>query len=83
MEEEIGRSENAIIRLFVLTPVVKKTKTQAQKSSQKLKKTTQALGGFFPKVRKLKKITQALEGFFQKLKKLKKKTLKIECFSGG
>ena len=39
-------------RLFVLTPVVEKTKTQAQNSSQKLKKKTQALGGFFQKLKK-------------------------------
>ena len=41
-----------------LTPMVEKTKTQAQNSSLKLKKKTQALGGFSQKLKKLKKITQ-------------------------
>ena len=39
----------------ILTSAVKKTKTQAQNSSQKLKKKTQALGGFFQNLKKLKK----------------------------
>ena len=43
---------------FCFNTGVKKTKTQAQNSSQKLKKKTQALGGFFPNLKKLKKITQ-------------------------
>jgi len=43
---------------FFLTSAVEKTKTQAQNSSQKLKKKTQALGGFFQKLKKVKKITQ-------------------------
>ena len=38
--------------------MVEKTKTQAQNSSQKLKKKTQALGGFFQNLKKLKKKTQ-------------------------
>ena len=44
-------SVSPYIRLFVLTPVVKKIKTQAQNSSQ----NTQALGGFFQRLKKLKK----------------------------
>jgi len=38
--------------------VVEKIKTEAQNSSQKLKKKTQALGGFIQKLKKLKKKTQ-------------------------
>ena len=44
-------SVSPYIRLFVLTPVVKKIKTQAQNSSQ----NTQALRGFFQRLKKLKK----------------------------
>ena len=44
--------------------MVKKTKTQAQNSNQKLNKKTQALGGFPQKLKKVKKITQ-IWMFFQ------------------
>ena len=40
---------------FFLTSAVGKTKTQAQNSSQKLKKKTQAPGGISQKSKKLKK----------------------------
>ena len=44
--------------------MVEKTKTQAQNSSQKLKKKTQAPGGFFQKLKKVEKITH-IWMFFQ------------------
>ena len=45
---------------FFLTPPTKKTKTQGQNSSKKLKKKTQPLGGTPLKFEKLKKITKFL-----------------------
>ena len=53
---------------FFLTPPAKKTKTQGQNSSKKLKKKTQPLGGLSLPFAKLKKKTKFHETFSSKLK---------------
>ena len=55
---------------FFLTSAAKKTKTQAQNSSQKLKKKTQPQGGSFLPSRKTQGKNSILRIFLKKLKGL-------------
>ena len=52
---------------FFLTSAAKKTKTQAQNSSQKLKKKTQPQGGSFLPSRKTQEKNSILRIFLKKL----------------
>ena len=56
---------------FFSTPPAKKTKTQGQNSSKKLKEKTQPLGGLSLPYAKLKKKTKIPEIFSSKLKNFK------------
>ena len=60
--ECFGVSVPSYSSLFFLTPAAKKTKTQAQNSSQKLKEKTQPQGGTFFLLRE----TQEKNSFFPK-----------------
>ena len=51
----IGQSDRPVNTGFFLTPAAKKTKTQGQNSSKKLKEKTQPLGGLSLQYVKLKK----------------------------
>ena len=55
---------------FLLTSAAKKTKTQAQNSSQKLKKKTQPQGGSFLRSRKTQGKNSILRIFLKKLEGL-------------
>ena len=59
-----------LYQAFFLTPAAKKTKTQAQNSSKKLKKKTQPQGGSFLPSRKTQGENSILRIFLKKLKGL-------------
>ena len=65
-----GIIDLSLVQAFFLTSAAKKTKTQAQNSSQKLKKKTQPQGGSFLPSRKTQGKNSILRIFLKKLKGL-------------